>query len=467
MGRAALYRFRQQRQNEINALRRALLREPNEKVILRLAALFNEPSDLFEGLEVLRRGLKAQPRSAAIANDLAQLFTRTALTDSVAFYLDKTEDLASGSYPSRTNQLGFLVSQNLYPAAQKLVAAGSNPDSEPALISNQLLLNLLTNPEQSTAVGTVPNTALDDATFAMVYHYTLAGVKNRNAAGIRQLLPELAKLADYPANEKYYEQLLFLQALARHALGQEQAARRLLGPLAAGTSAGAAYYQQLLGLWQLQQGQYATAADQLALAASHGAASAMEPRVYALAASGRLDSAQAVAARLAASQDSGQLLQGRRALQQLASGRLKPAENNAARVGNNWLAQARQAEQSRNAAEATKFYRQIVQEAPFNEAAVLAAGDFYTRRREHAAAYEALRVGLDENPRSLPLLKAYVLAAADAGLREYATDALAQLQQQLSPAAYATLAAEFTARQAARAAEAASFSGTPATSPLQ
>ncbi|MFC7667914.1 hypothetical protein ACFQT0_11330 [Hymenobacter humi] len=63
-GRAALYRFRQQRQNEINALHRALRREPNEKVALRLAGLYDQPTDLFEGLDVLRRGLKAQPRSA-------------------------------------------------------------------------------------------------------------------------------------------------------------------------------------------------------------------------------------------------------------------------------------------------------------------------------------------------------------------------------------------------------------------
>ena len=62
---------------------------------------------------------------------------------------------------------------------------------------------------------------------------------------------------------------------------------------------------------------------------------------------------------------------------------------------------------------------------------------------------------------------AYVLAAADAGLTEYATEALAQLRQQLPAAAYATLVAEYTARQAARAAASASFSSAPAPSPLQ
>ena len=461
-GRAALYRFRQQRQNEINALRRVLQRGPGEKAYLRLAALYNEPSDLFEGLEVLRRGLKAQPRSAALAGDLAQLFTKTALNDSVAFYLDKTEQLAPGSYASQTNQLAFLLSQNLLAAAQKLPTARPDPALKPALAANQLLLTLLTKP---TAIGVayIPRAELDDALFAQLYHAALSNIQTKNAPGIRQMLPPLAQLAIQPANTNYYEQLQFLQALGRHALGEERAARQLLEPLAAGTEATAGYYQQLLGLWQLQQGQYATAADQLALAASHGAATAAEARAYALAASGRLDSAQALVGRLIASPDSAARQRGRRAQPRLAAGRLAPAANGPMRVGDSWLAQALK---QNKPAEAANTYERIVREAPFNESAILAAAAFYTGRHAYPAAYAALRAGIDENPHSLPLLRAYVLAAADAGLTEYATDALAQLRQQLPPAAYATLAAEYAARQAARAAASASFSSAPPTSPL-
>ncbi|WP_210519609.1 tetratricopeptide repeat protein [Hymenobacter terricola] len=465
-GRAALYRFRQQRHNEINALRRALVRGPNEKASLRLASLYNEPSDLFEGLEVLRRGLKAQPRSAALAGDLAQLFNKTSLTDSVGFYLTRAEQLAPGSYASRTNQLAFLIEKEVYPAAQKLAAGAFNAEKEPAFGADQLLLGLLTRPVQ-TAAAPASAADLDDATFAQVYHHVFTVVQLRKAADIQALLPRLARLADRPANANYYEQLLFLQAWARHALGQEQLARQLLAPLAAGTTATAGYYQQLLGLWQLQQGQYATAADQLAFAATHGTPSALQTRAYALALSGRPNSARAATARLLASPDSAQQRLGQQAQLQLATGKMVPTKENPARVGNAWLNQARQAEQQHNAAAASKGYQRIVHEAPFNEPAILAAAGFYTRRRDPTAAYEALRAGLDENPHSLPLLKAYVLAAADAGLTEYATEALAQLRQQLPSAAYATLAAEYAAHQAARAAAAASFSVAPATPPLQ
>ncbi len=448
LGRAALYRAREQRQNEINALRRALLPAPNEKVSLRLAALGTAPQDLFDNLDALRQGLRRQPGSAALAGDLAQLFTQTALTDSVAFYLDKAEQLAPGSYPSRANRLAFLLQQNLLPEAQKL-AQGFGPGSdEPALAGNLTLLRLLRHQPASPAVRLATDD-LDAATFAEVYHAALAAAGRGRPA----LLPTLARLAASPANEPYYEQLLFLQALTRHAVGQEQLARQLLAPLAAGTGPTAGYYQQLLGLWQLQQGQYATAADQLALAAAHGATTAPLARAAALALAGRPDSARAALARIAAAPDTAL----RRAAAPLARA-LPTADANQWHVdfaahypplGEVWRAQARAAGDGPGAAQ---LYQRIVREAPFNEPAVLAAADHYTRHRDYSAAYNALQAGLAENPAAPALLQAYVLAAADAGLPGYAADALAQLRQRLPADSFAALRARFAARQAAHAA---------------
>ncbi|MDQ2793610.1 MAG: hypothetical protein M3Y12_06330, partial [Bacteroidota bacterium] len=118
------------------------------------------------------------------------------------------------------------------------------------------------------------------------------------------------------------------------------------------------------------------------------------------------------------------------------------------RAGAAWLAQARAAGAGPQAA---GLYQRIVREAPFNEPAVLAAAAFYTQRRDYSAAYNALQTGLAENPGSLALLQAYVLAAADAGLSDYATDALARVRQQVPAEAFAALQAQFAARRAAHA----------------
>ena len=451
LGRAALYRFRQQRQNEVIALRRALQRRPDAQISLRLAGLFNEPQDLFEALDVLRQARRDHPRNAALAADLAQRFTQSSLADSVAFYLDRAEALAPGAYPNRSNQLAFLLRQRLYEAAAKRTAPAKIELTEPALLANLTLLRLLQNaaadsvarqkqPGSPASAAGSPATAsppaapgivnltaftaadfapvapdLDAATFAALYHAALANARRADAA----LLPLLVRLSQRPANEPYYEQLVFLQALTRHAAGQEMAARQTLAPLTAGSSTTARYYQYLLGLWQLQQGQYATAAAQLTLAASP---------------------------------DSTLRLAVQRLARQAAAGTAPlPAH---LPVGAAWLTQARAASRPERAA---ALYRRIVQEAPFNETAILAAADFHTRRRDYTAAYEALNTGLTENPASPALLRAYVLAATDAGLPAYATQTLPRLQPLLAPTDFTALQRELAARQAAHAAAMAGF----------
>ena len=439
LGRAALYRFREQRQNEIIALRRASQRQPDAQLSLRLAALFDEPQDLFEALDVLREGHRRFPRNAALAADLAQRFTQSALTDSVAFYLDQAERLAPGTYPNRSNQVAFLLRQRLYAAAAKLSASFEASPTQPALLANLTLLRLLrAAAADSVAAARRPATAattaataaepatpavprfaaadfsafadLDPAAFAALYHAALANVR----ASTGTLLPVLARLGQRPANAAYYEQLVFLQALTRHATGQEMAARQTLAPLVAGSSPTARYYQHLLGLWQLQQGQYATAAAQLALANQPDSALRLAVRGW---------------------------------VQQAATGAAPLPLPARPPVGNAWLAQARAP--ATRPQTAAPLYRRIVQEAPFNEPAVLAAAAYYRQRRDFTAAYEALHAGLAENPASPPLLRAYTLAAADAGLATYATQTLPRLQPLLNPADFAALQQELAARLAA------------------
>ena len=458
LGRAALYRFRDQRQNELNALRRALKRQPDEKVSLKLNALLTEPADFFDALEVLRQARRAAPGSFALASDVAQLFTRSALTDSVAFYLDKAERLTPGSYVSRTNQLGFLLSQSLGPAAQKLAADSKATATEPGLLANKELLQLLAHASAAPAPA-IARASLDGATFAHLYHMALLTARAAQPSACRRLTDELTRLAGYAANEPYYEQILFLQALLRHAAGNELAARQTLAPLTVGTTATAGYYQYVLGLWQLQQQQYATAASQLALATEHGATDARLPQAWALALAGQADSAQAAYRRLAAASPAP--LAVAQLGQALHSPNLLSNRPELTLAGSKELAAAQQAEAARKLPEATRRYQALVQQVPFNETAVLAAARYFTQQKAYVEAYDALNKGLAENPASVPLLQAYALAAADAGLADLGQSALEELRVRLSPAGYANLLAQFATRRAAHAAASAAFDQPP------
>jgi len=292
LGRAALYRFHLQRQNELNALNRALSRAPSARISLRLAALYNEPTDFFDRQQALRDGLRQTPRSAPLASDMAQLYMRSTIADSVEYYLVRAEDSAPGNAAVQTNRLAFLLQQQDWPAAQEWATDHPATDRQPALQSNELLLARFTGQLAPTIAS--PDTAADLslATFTRLYYVALARATARDTS----LLPALRQLSKRPANAPYQEQLTFLRALTQHYAGRLLAARATLRPLTIGTTAGAAYYQHLLGLWQLTQQQYSAATTSFADATEYGYPYAQVALAYALALNQQLDSARNTAA---------------------------------------------------------------------------------------------------------------------------------------------------------------------------
>ncbi|RIY08744.1 hypothetical protein D0T11_13485 [Hymenobacter rubripertinctus] len=543
LGRAALYRFRLQRQNEINILRRALDRRPSPRISLRLAALYNEPKDFFDHLDVLRAGLRANPANAALNADLAQLYSRSALRDSVAFYRDRARAANPDDATLPANELAYRIRQQQWNEARALVTS-TGPAASAAFRSNALLLAQLTGqPAPATALPD-STAALTSIRFALLYHDGL----NRAVRGDTALLPLLPALAAQPANAPYLDQLRFLRAFTQHYGGRPVAAQTTILPLATGSGPATAYYQQLQGLWLLDQHLPAPAALRLQEARENGSAPAALPEAYALALTNQPDSARQVARRAPASPagrlllaalapdlrtsygqapdsvrvqylvlrgdelptaallpaaagvadpalravalraqlprvlEAGQLAAVRQALASAP----KPADATASPWnvlrgelyvrGRQWpelrqLVQqgtfrgfhafqrlyfrAALAEADKQPEQAARLYAELVREAPFGENGLVAAAAFHTRRQDFAAAYNVLLRGIDYNPQSVPLLRAYVLAAVPVGLTEYAESPLYRLGTLLSPADYGTFRTEYAARRAAHAAAAA------------
>ncbi|SHK61232.1 hypothetical protein [Hymenobacter psychrotolerans] len=557
LGRAALYRFRLQRQNEINILRRALSRRPSEKISLRLASLYNEPTDFFDRLAALREGLKSTPTSARLNNDLAHLYSRSTLSDSVNWYLNRAEAADPGNAVLQTNRLAFLLQNGQVAAAQQLIQ--DSPDNQDAAWQSNVLLLAQQAPALNTAQPKLPapDTAanLTVPEFARLYHAAL----QRAATHDTTYLPALTKLVQRPSNEAYFEQLTFLRALTQHYGGSSMAARTTLAPLMAGNTASAAYYQNMAALWLLELHAPGAAATNFGTAARTGPGypEARLNRAYALALNQQTDSARAAVAALLADPDtavqrpvralqrvlaleypqqyaaapdadkaqfltlrghelpaqelsaaaeiirntvarqvaglaqvshsirSGQLSAAKQLLARLAPkatqrqdeasawnierGNLLLREKNTAELRqlteSGYFAPADQpyrlyfraalADNLRQSKQAEQLYRRLRQEAPFLEPGMLAAADFYARQQDYLGAYGVLQAALEVSPASVPLLKAYALAAIPAGLSEYATASLDKLRPLLSPAEYTTFRTLYDARRAAQAAAAA------------
>lgn len=544
LGRAALYHARGQRQNEINALRRALIRASSEKISLRLAALFDQPKDFFDRQRILQEALRSTPGSVRLSNDLAQLYTRSSLTDSVAFYQQRAAKLDGNNAMVKSNQLAFLIKQQQWPAAEALTRQSAAPTSD-TWQSNALLLAALHSPQTATLQGAPTDTVLTLPAFTRLYHEGLLRASRRDTT----LLPALANLLKYAGNDAYVEQLIFLRALTQYYGGHLVAAQNTLLPLTTAQSPSAAYYQHLLGLWLLEQGAVSTAASYLTQAQELGQQDVALARAYALALAGQTDSARRAAAVAVATADKPTAAQALQLLPLLrasyadvvaastpdsakvmymtlfgtgltpaqrgslfgsiATGELRtagafaqaqaalqsrqptevaallkayaPAISTRTANASRWnvlrgryalltgqtdvmrqlLSQAyfavpEQAYQlyfraatASSPAQASRSYQQLMQQAPYLEEATLAAARHFAEQRQPQQTYNVLLRGLEYNPESIPVLKAYILAALESGLPDYTTEPLAKLKALLSPAEYITFHTQYNHRRGA------------------
>ncbi|WP_165903699.1 hypothetical protein [Hymenobacter gummosus] len=442
LGRAALFQQRAQRQNEINVLVQALQREPSEKVLLRLSARFDQPADFFDRQQLLRQGLRALPASARLNAEMAQLYTRSALIDSVQYYQRRALAADADNPVAHTNWLAYLLQNEQRPAARQAVQEAPKLDW-PAWQNNAWLLDLQQGRFQSVAAARPAfDSVLTVPQFAQLYHVGLAQAARRDTT----LLPLVQELRLVGGNQAFTDQLTFLSGLQllrspRPAAGADQ-----LEALTNGSAGG--YYHQLLGQYLLERGLYASAAARLQQAQEAGNAAAAVPVVHALFWAGQPDSARALAQRAIKASPAAAA-----PLQRLLNGPA-PAPPAPARP----LAQAYQQATAQEAAspkKAAAAYRRLVQADPYDEAGVLAAAAFFTRQRDLLTAYELLQRAASYNPESVPVLKNLVLTAADAGLDEYAISSLNKLGTLLPSTEYSIFRSQYDKRRVIHQAAAA------------
>ncbi|GAB3835039.1 tetratricopeptide repeat protein [Hymenobacter jeollabukensis] len=441
-GRAALYQARDQRQNEINILRTTLLREPNEKAFLRLGARFDQPSDFFDHQQILRQALRELPASPRLNAEMAQLYTRSALTDSVQYYLRRSLAADADNPVARTNWLAFLLKNGQLKAASESAAEAAQP-TWPAWQNNAALLQLLQGRFQPVA-ATRPavDSALTVAQFAQLYHTGLAQAARRDTT----LLPLVTQLQQLRSNENFHDQLAFLRGLLQLRATRPAAGFDQLEALATGTSEG--YYQQVLGTYLLERGLFSAAATRLSRAEQAGNADAALPAAYAWYWAGRPDSAQQLATRAARVHP-----QAAPGLQRLLRGAVPPPTTQARPLTREYATAAQLAQKDSKAAAAQ--YQRLAQADPFDEAGTVQAAAFFTQNQDPLTAYELTRRALSYNPESVPLLKTFVLAAADAGLDEYAADAQYKLSMLLSSPEYSIFRSQYEKRRVIHQAAAA------------
>lgn len=279
---AGISREKNFRSTEIVYLKEALLRGPNEKIYARLSSMFNEKEYFFEQQFTLKEAVKKFPNSAKLNNNMALLYNKTSILDSVLYYYSVAEALDKNEPAIQSNKLAFLIKTGLPAEAKKIVEANANTEYVP-LQSNAVLLQHLTGQETPKPEWPTPDTEFNPATFARLYHTVLNRLHTKDTAAISHL----NRYQEKPENATYAEDFALLKGALQQYNNQPLLARETLENLTRTSAHGTGYYQDIIGLWMLKYGLYQTAADYFAKARNNGFPEAPLHEAWALAFAGK------------------------------------------------------------------------------------------------------------------------------------------------------------------------------------
>lgn len=282
---AAMY---QDEGNNVEALRyykQSLLKQPTPFAYVNTAILYQGQGNFFQALFTLGEGLKKFPKDAQITNNLAMLYARTEILDSAFYFLEQNQGRSKIASVTNTNLLALLMRTTMVLPLDSLVR--SMEPSKPEVASN-LILFAGGNPSGVPPALTPPSDSLlNPLTFSWRYNYTL---NQRSGDSIQ--MQYLKRVAQLPSNVYYSSDLDFARAISQYYSGDITAAFSLLRQLQFTSNRNSGYYNDILGLWCLQQQAPRQAQDYFEASINNDYVPALWHLGVALSATGQLDQAK-------------------------------------------------------------------------------------------------------------------------------------------------------------------------------
>ena len=237
-----------QEQNYAEALKyfkQSLLKQPTAFAYVNTANLYQGQESFFQALFTLKEGLEDFPKNGHIINNLAMLYAQTAILDSARYFLSLNEGKKEVSTVTNTNQIALLMRSSSEIPLDSLFRSvkGKSPEE----ISNLLLYASKSQYTPQVSYTPPRDSIMNPLEFSWWYNHTL-NQKPQNADW------EYLKLvADHPGNLYYRDDLKFARAVSLYYGGKVADAFEELQALQYTSSTKSGYYNQVMGLWCLQQ----------------------------------------------------------------------------------------------------------------------------------------------------------------------------------------------------------------------
>ncbi len=273
----------------------ALLKKPTPYAYANLANLYTQKGMFFDALFSLKEGLKKFPESGELMNNLGMLYSKTSIIDSAMIYLNLPQKKTLSGKVAGANILALLINKNLRLNSDSLAEDYADNTYLPAQTN---LIALFNRDNKSIDYKEEPlgvDSTLNLVTFSHFYNL----IFNKNISHDSSLISNLDLYSKSKKNLNYARDLNLAKAMNLYQSGAVSEAFKLMDRLQVENSQKAGYYNNVRGIWAMEQESPRLALDFFDKAEAFGDIEGAVNKVFALLAIDSLSNAKGQIAKLA------------------------------------------------------------------------------------------------------------------------------------------------------------------------
>ncbi|UII29275.1 hypothetical protein LVD15_12855 [Fulvivirga maritima] len=240
----------EKKQDDIQAVvnyKQAIAKNPTPQAYANLSSIYNDQDRFFEALFNLNEGLDKFPKHPLLENNLGIVYSKTNITDTALFYLDKAINEPEAKKAAQSNLLALLV-KNQIPVNADSLFEELNIANDLISINNKLALkNQLREPASSHFSPS--DSVLSFLEASVLYNQSFNHLFAEDSLNSASILA----LTDNDANASTYEMLSFALSINWYKQNNINDAFRKLNWLANNSPYSEGKYFNTLGLWALEQ----------------------------------------------------------------------------------------------------------------------------------------------------------------------------------------------------------------------
>ena len=373
-------------------LKNALEKNASPFAYVGLSKYLQEKDMFFDALFTLQAGINKFPHDQQLLTNLAFLYEKTKVVDSTLHYLNLAKTNCTNCELAESNLLAFYLKNDKKENIIKIGFA-ENSNEYVSLRANKSAADKLFNRAVTTNLALNKDSVLNVSQFALLYN--LATFNNNPFPYSAQQLQNIQRKE---ANNSFYEDLEFAVANRNYFKDNKLEGLKQLAVLANDSTKHKPLYNQVAGMWFLQQGVYHKAVEFLGKAGDNTSVEILQKQDY-----------QKTIAEF----------------------------------------QALQAAELLKSVKTKADFDKVLEENPLNPYILNKVVDFYnTKLKKPNDAYNFVFRAVEINDNSIELWKLYTLQSLKIGTIDYAEDGLLKLKTLSTPADYQAFLSIYHAQKA-------------------